>query len=142
MGNAVVHFELIGPDPERLRHFYGELFGWDAPAGAPVADQISARAEYSFIGPAADAPAAAGGIGGGPGFESHAVFYVGVTNVGATLADAVKLGATIVLPPQRNEQGRVTVAHFRDPAGNLVGVAGPDESIADARWRAAFGRVS
>jgi uncharacterized protein len=126
MRNAVVHFELIGPDPARLRSFYGELFGWDAPAGSPVADQISAPTEYSFISPTADAPAAAGGIGGGPGFASHAVFYVGVTNVGAALAHAVKLGGTVVLPPQRNERGEVTVAHFRDPAGNLVGVAGPE----------------
>jgi predicted enzyme related to lactoylglutathione lyase len=126
MGNAVVHFELIGSDPAQLRSFYGELFGWDAPAGSAVADRVSGPSEYSFISPADDAPAAAGGIGGGPGFESHAIFYVGVEDVGAALADAVKLGATVVLPPQRNEGGGVTVAHFRDPAGNLVGVAGPD----------------
>jgi len=29
------------------------------------------------------------------------------------------------LAPQRNQGGGVTVAHFRDPAGNLVGIAGP-----------------
>jgi predicted enzyme related to lactoylglutathione lyase len=126
MGNAVVHFELIGPDPARLRSFYGELFGWDAPAGSPVADRISAPSEYSFISPAAEATAAAGGIGGGPGFDSHAIFYVGVADVTAALAHAVELGAAVVLPPQRNEQGNLTVAHFRDPAGNLVGVAGPE----------------
>ena len=126
MGNPVVHFELIGPDPQRLRSFYGELFGWNAPAGAPVADQISAPTDYSFISPAADAPAAAGGIGGGPGFESHAIFYVGVANVGTTLTHAVRLGATVALLPQRNERAGLTVAHFRDPAGNLVGVAGPE----------------
>ena len=27
MGNPVVHFELIGPDPARLREFYSRLFG-------------------------------------------------------------------------------------------------------------------
>ena len=126
MGNAVVHFELIGPDPARLRSFYGDLFGWNAPAGSPVAERISTPSEYSFINPSADAAAAAGGIGGGPGFESHAIFYVGVADVSAALAEAVRLGGTVVLPPQRNERGAVTVAHFRDPAGNLVGVAGPD----------------
>ena len=34
MGNPVVHVELIGPDPARLRAFYSQLFGWDAPAAS------------------------------------------------------------------------------------------------------------
>lgn len=125
MGNPVVHFELIGPDPARLRQFYSRLFGWDAPAGAPVAEQISQPTEYSFITPGHDAPPAAGGIGGGIGFENHAIFYVGVEDVADALATAETLGATVVLPPQRNQDGNITVAHFLDPAGNLVGVAGP-----------------
>ena len=124
MGNPVVHVELIGPDPEALRAFYGVLFGWDAPPGAPVAPRISEESSYSFIDPAAKAGPAAGGIGGGPGFEAHAIFYVGVGDVPKALADAERLGGTIVLEPQRNEGGAVVVGHFRDPAGNLVGVAG------------------
>ena len=28
MGNPVVHFEITGSDPARLRDYYGELFGW------------------------------------------------------------------------------------------------------------------
>ena len=125
MGNPVVHFELIGPDPARLRAFYSQMFGWDAPAGAPVAERISGQTEYSFIGPSSDAPPAAGGIGGGPGYANHAIFYVGVPDVNRALAKAEELGAEVVLSPQRNEGGGVTVAHFRDPAGNLVGIAGP-----------------
>ena len=125
MGNPVVHFELIGPDPGILRDFYAQMFGWDAPAGAPVAERISVKSEYSFIKPGDDAPPAAGGIGGGPGFGNQTIFYVGVPHVNQALAMAEALGAEIVLSPQRNEGGGVTVAHFRDPAGNLVGVAGP-----------------
>ena len=125
MGNPVVHFELIGPDPARLRAFYGALFDWTAPAGAPVAERVSDQAEYSFLDPDPGAPAAAGGIGGGPGFASHAIFYVGVENVRAAVDRAEDLGATVVLAPQRNEGGQVTVAHILDPAGNLVGIAGP-----------------
>ena len=81
MGNPVVHFELIGPDPARLRDFYSRLFGWDAPPGAPVAEAVSSTSEYSFITPSEQAPPAAGGIGGGPGYDTRAIFYVGVTNV-------------------------------------------------------------
>ena len=93
MGNPVVHFELIGPDPARLRQFYSRLFGWDAPAGAPVAEQVSQPTEYSFIAPADNAPPAAGGIGGGAGFESHAIFYVGVETVSEVLSTACDCGA-------------------------------------------------
>jgi predicted enzyme related to lactoylglutathione lyase len=125
MGNPVVHFELIGPDPDALRAFYRALFGWDAPAGAPVAPRISDEASYSFLPPAEEAGAAAGGIGGGPSFAPHAVFYVGVADVGRALADAERLGGTVVLGLQVNRGTGVRVGHFRDPAGNLVGVAGP-----------------
>lgn len=125
MANPVVHFELIGPDPARLREFYANLFGWNAPVGASVAAAVSAPTEYSFISPEANWSAAAGGIGGGEGFSAHAIFYVGVDNVANALDAAKQLGATIALPPQRNEGSQVTVGHFRDPAGNLVGVAGP-----------------
>jgi predicted enzyme related to lactoylglutathione lyase len=125
MANPVVHFELIGPDPDRLREFYAALFGWDAPSGSPVAPAISAPADYSFINPEAGWSAVAGGIGGGSGFTAHAIFYVGVPDVAAALGLVEELGGTVVLEPQRNEAGQVTVGHFRDPAGNLVGVAGP-----------------
>jgi predicted enzyme related to lactoylglutathione lyase len=125
MGNPVVHVELIGPDPEALRTFYGALFGWDAPPGAPVAPAVSEGSSYSFIEPADGAGPAAGGIGGGPGFAAHAIFYVGVADVAAALEQVEALGGTVVLGLQVNEGTGVRVGHFRDPAGNLVGVAGP-----------------
>ena len=28
MGQPVVHFEVIGKDPDALRSYYGDLFGW------------------------------------------------------------------------------------------------------------------
>lgn len=117
--------ELIGPDPDALRAFYAALFGWESPSGAPVAEAVSEPSSYSFLEPVAGAGPVAGGIGGGPGFAPHAVFYVGVDDVAAALERAEELGGTVVLAPQRNEGGAVTVGHFRDPAGNLVGVAGP-----------------
>ncbi|WP_129336597.1 VOC family protein [Cellulomonas endophytica] len=125
MGSPVVHVEFIGPDPARLRAFYSALFGWDAPPGAPVHPAVSDEDRYAFVEPDPDAGPAAGGIGGGPGFAAHAIVYVGVPDVGAALARAVELGGTLVLGPVRNEGGAVTVGHLRDPAGTLVGVAGP-----------------
>jgi len=29
MSQPVVHFEVIGKDPARLRKYFGELFGWE-----------------------------------------------------------------------------------------------------------------
>ncbi len=125
MANPVVHFEIIGPDPGALRRFYSALFGWDAPAGAPVAPAVSDEAEYSFIQPEVEWDAAAGGIGGGPAFTAHTIFYVGVADVRETLQRARELGATVTLEPTRNEGGAVTIAQFTDPGGNLIGIAGP-----------------
>jgi predicted enzyme related to lactoylglutathione lyase len=45
--------------------------------------------------------------------------------VEAALRDAERLGGRRILGPVRNEGTGVVVGHFTDPAGNLVGVAGP-----------------
>ena len=37
-GQPIVHFEIIGKDPEKLRSYYGELFGWEFDTNAPVAE--------------------------------------------------------------------------------------------------------
>ena len=126
MANPVVHFELIGPDPTRPGEFYSELFGWNPPVGVLVSAAVSEETEYSFISPEAGRGAAAGGIGGAEGFATHAIFYVGVDEVAGALETAQRLGATVVLHAHRNEGGHVTVGYFRDPAGNLGGVARPE----------------
>ena len=125
MASPVVHFEIIGPDPDVLRAYYAELFGWSAPAGAPVAAEISDVDSYSFVEAAAAGGGIPGGIGGGPGHRARAIFYIGVANVEQALIDAARLGGTRVLGPAVNEAVGIVVGHFVDPAGNLVGVAGP-----------------
>lgn len=126
MANPVVHFEITGPEPDKLRRYYAELFGWAAPAGAPVAPEISDVDSYSFIeAGSAEGGGIPGGIGGGPGYPARAIFYIGVPNVEQSLTEAERLGGTRVLGPAHNEAGGIYVGHFTGPAGNLVGVAGP-----------------
>jgi predicted enzyme related to lactoylglutathione lyase len=36
MGNPVVHFEITGTDPQLLRNYYRELFGWEFDTSGPV----------------------------------------------------------------------------------------------------------
>jgi hypothetical protein len=56
-------------------------------------------------------------------YPGHAIFYVGVPNVEAALADAERLGGKRQMGPERAPTGLV-VGHFTDPEGNLIGVAG------------------
>jgi len=125
MGQPVVHFEIIGTDPERLRGYYGELFGWEFDTPSPVAHEVSEPSSYGFLDlvSAEDGTGIRGGIGGGSGYQSHALFYVGVPNVEAALQLAESLGGTRVLGPATSPSGLV-VGQFTDPEGTLIGVAG------------------
>lgn len=49
MGKPIVHFEISGRDPQKLRSYYGDLFGWEFDTTAPVAETISQRGNYGFV---------------------------------------------------------------------------------------------
>ena len=125
MSQPVVHFEIIGTDPARLRSFFGELFGW-CYEPTPVAAAVSEPANYGFIEllTASDGSGIRGGVGGGPEYDSHALFYVRVPDVGRALDHVESLGGTRTMGPQTSPTGLV-VGHFTDPEGNLIGLAGP-----------------
>jgi predicted enzyme related to lactoylglutathione lyase len=116
---------VIGRNPDKLRRYYGELFGWTFDTPSPVAKEVSDADGYGFIEliTAEDGTGIRGGIGGGEGYASHAVFYVGVEDVEAALQRAETLGGTRVMGPVRSPNGLV-VGHFADPDGTLIGVAG------------------
>ena len=40
MGQPVMHFEIIGEDPDRLCGYYGDLFGWSFDTPSPVAREV------------------------------------------------------------------------------------------------------
>jgi predicted enzyme related to lactoylglutathione lyase len=125
MGDPVVHFEVIGKDPERLRSYYGELFGWEFDTSSPVAEAVSEPTNYGFVEgvTTGDGTGIPGGVGGGPGYPGHSIFYVGVPNVEAALQEAERLGGKRQMGPAHAPTGLV-VGHFTDPEGNLIGVAG------------------
>ncbi|MEJ5869358.1 VOC family protein [Pseudokineococcus sp. 5B2Z-1] len=125
MSNPVVHAEITGTEPARLRRFYGALFGWDAEPGDPVVAAVSAQDAYAFNAPGDSSGAVPVGIGGGVTFLPRAVFYVGVDDVEAHLAKAIELGASVVVDVATRPDGGARVAQFADPEGNVVGLAGP-----------------
>ena len=101
------------------------LFGWTFDLPSPVSEAVSEPAKYGFVDRMAlpDGTGIPGGVGGGTGYEAHAVFYVAVSDVEAALQKAETLGGKRVMGPERAPSGLV-VGHFTDPEGNLVGVAG------------------
>ncbi|MBO3746220.1 VOC family protein [Streptosporangiaceae bacterium NEAU-GS5] len=127
MGQPVVHFEIIGADPASLRGYYADLFGWEFDTSGPVAESVSDQGAYGFTQPEVDGMPSGipGGVGGGPGYERHVVFYVGVPDVEEALRKAESLGGRRAMGPARAPGRDLVVAHFADPEGNLIGLAGP-----------------
>jgi predicted enzyme related to lactoylglutathione lyase len=127
MGNPIVHFEVIGKDPENLRGYYGELFGWEFDTSAPVAEAVSQAGNYGFVdrNTTSDGTGIPGGVGGGAGYDGYVIFYVGVPDVEAALQKAERLGGTRQMGPEANPENNLVVGHFTDPEGHLIGVAGP-----------------
>ena len=126
MTHPVVHFEIIGKNPEKLRSYFGELFGWQFDTSSPVAEAVSEPTNYGFVDRVTtpDGTGIPGGIGGGPGYPSRVLFYVGVSDVEDALSRAESLGGKRVMGPERAPGTDLVVGHFTDPEGQLVGVAG------------------
>ena len=127
MGQLIVHFEIIGKDPEKVRSYHGNLFGWEFDTNAPVAEAISQPGNYGFVdrNTTSDGTGIPGGVGGGVGYKGYVIFYVGVPNVEAALQKAESLGGTRRMGPEKNPGADLVVGHFADPEGNLIGLAGP-----------------
>ena len=127
MGQPVVHFEIIGNDPAKLRDYYGELFGWEFHTGDAVTDKVSQPGMYGFVDGSTTGKGNGinGGIGGGQGHQPKVLFYVGVSDVEAALQKAESLGGKRLMGPEPASGGDFAAGHFIDPEGNVIGVAGP-----------------
>jgi predicted enzyme related to lactoylglutathione lyase len=119
MGQAVVHFEIVGKDGEKLQRYYGELFGWNIQADNPMKyGMVDGKETKTADGQ----QGIGGGVGQGPdGYEGHVTFYVAVPDVEAALQKAEELGGKRVMGPE-DIMGMVVLGQFTDPEGHLVGV--------------------
>lgn len=119
MGQAVVHFEVVGKDGEKLQRYYAELFGWNVNADNPMQyGMVDAKDNTSMSGD----NGIGGGIGQGPdGYEGHVTFYVAVPDVEEALQKAESLGGTRVMGPE-NIMDMVELGQFKDPEGNVIGL--------------------
>ncbi|MFK3985651.1 VOC family protein [Micromonospora sp. NPDC050397] len=126
MGLPVVHFEISGTDPVRLRDYYGGLFDWEFHGGDAASERVAAPGGYHFVdgGTTGGGNGINGGVCGGEGYPRRVTFYVGVPDVERALRQAESLGGRRLMGPEP-ASGDFTVGHFADPEGNVVGVAGP-----------------
>ena len=125
MGQPVVHFEVIGTDPAKLRSFYTGLFEWEFAIDDAATEAISQPGNYGFVDGSTTGAGINGGVGGGEGYEARVLFYVGVPNVEAALKKAESLGGKRRMGPE-GTPGRLVVGQFTDPEGNLIGIAGAE----------------
>ena len=118
MGQAVVHFEVVGKDGARLQQYYSELFGWEVDTSNEMNYGVIAR--EGNLG--RNGVGIGGGVGQGPeGYDGHVTFYVAVPDVEQALQKAESLGGKRVMGPEEI-MGMVTLGQFTDPEGHLVGV--------------------
>jgi uncharacterized protein len=125
MGQPVVHFEIIGRNPAKLRSYYSELFGWEFQTRDAATEAVSEPGNYGFVDGSKTGGGINGGVGGGEGYDGRVLFYVGVPNVEAALKKAESLGGKRRIGPE-GTPGTLVVGQFTDPEGHLIGVAGTE----------------
>src|SRR5262245_44205694 len=116
--SPVVWFEVMGHDGEKMRRFYGELFGWKLDAENP-GRYAMVKANGQGI-PGGIGEVAAGAQAGMPS-RPWLTFYVSTDDVEASLSRAEKLGGRKLLAPKKLPEGP-EIGLFEDPEGNLVGL--------------------
>ncbi|MDQ3956898.1 MAG: VOC family protein [Actinomycetota bacterium] len=118
MANPVVHFEIIGAEPEKIQSFYSRAFDWKIDTNNPMS--------YGMVSTQGDAGYGInGGIGApvAPDYPGHLTFYVEVADVAAALEKITELGGKTLM--ERTELPMVTVGMFTDPFGHVVGLVEP-----------------
>lgn len=115
MASPIVHFEIVGPDGEALAEFYRSVFAWN-PVPAEGFDS------YYWV-EGSDVGGEGGAVGAGSAeMPAYVAMYLGVDSVDDHLAMIEAAGGHTVVP-KRVIPGVVTFAMFRDPAGNVMGIA-------------------
>jgi predicted enzyme related to lactoylglutathione lyase len=109
----VIHFEISGKDPKSLQAFWSSLFGWKLDTSNPGG--------YGMTNP--DQTGIVVGIGGTPdGSTGHVTGYVRVASIDATLARAVDLGGTVIMP-RFTPDGSAYLGLVADGEGHIVGLS-------------------
>jgi predicted enzyme related to lactoylglutathione lyase len=120
MAGRVVHFEAVAKDGDKIRDFYGKVFGWSF--------NVMPEMDYGLVDNGGKGiNGGIGGLGEGDGSapKPMAPFYVAVADPQAALDKAESLGGKTTMPVMEIPNV-VTLAQFTDPDGNLIGLVKDD----------------
>ena len=118
MGNAVIHFELMSKEPEKVSDFYAKIFGW----------KIQHHPEINYRVVETGAEGEMHGINGGivkpdqPGpWPGNMLFYILVDDLSAYRQKVVKAGGKIHVE-EHKVPGMGKFSLFTDPEGRMMGL--------------------
>lgn len=128
--NAIVHFELVADDVERVQEFYSKIFGWkfskfDMPSdsstgGEPYWGVHTAETDENHM---IKYP---GAINGGlmkrvnPGQVS--MNYINVDSIDESLEMVKEMGGEVCMPKTEIAKDMGWIACFKDPENNMMGL--------------------
>ena len=120
--HKIVHWELMGPDGDKLATFYSDLFGWNLQPTPNFDGYHMTEVEETGIG---------GAVGqGNENMPQYQTIYVQVDSVDEHLGKVEGAGGATVVP-RTVIPGMVTFGLFTDPAGNLVGIVEEETPAAE-----------
>ena len=109
----VVHFDLPAEDPEKLKEFYENIFGWKFEKW----NDPSGKMEYWMIYTGKDEPGIDGGMGKKREQNEQVANTIGVPDVDSYINKIKENGGTILMPKMAIP-GVGWIASFLDPQGN------------------------
>jgi len=108
MNHPVLQFQIISKNPDQTVRFYSGLFGWTIDADNPLGyRRISTGSTEGIQGGIWPAP---------PQAANFVQLFVGVEDVAASVAQAEKMGARVMIPPATLPEGD-EMAVLQDPEG-------------------------
>lgn len=108
----VIHLEIAGRDQAALQQYWGALLGWSFDTSGPGGYGMTDATQTGIVV----------GVGNTPdGSAGHVTGYVRVADIDATLARAVDLGGTVIMP-KFSPGGGAILALVADPEGHVVGL--------------------
>jgi predicted enzyme related to lactoylglutathione lyase len=108
MGNAVVQWQILARDPDKAEKFYTSLFDWKVNAANALRyRRLVTGARHGIDGGIWPAPEAG---------HNMVQLFIEVNDVAAYVEKATKLGASVIMPPQKIPDGD-EMAVILDPIG-------------------------